>query len=81
MSVYVNPLVGPPAPTPPLGWSYLSCVVDSVAARALPTAPNLPSPNTISECANACLSLGFNVAGVEYSTVSQLGIALKGTLL
>ncbi|KAF1987013.1 WSC-domain-containing protein [Aulographum hederae CBS 113979] len=55
-------------PILPSGWSYGGCWNEGTSGRALPNGqPDSPT-NTIESCIAACSSLGYALAGLEYSS-------------
>jgi hypothetical protein len=52
----------------PTGWAYSGCYVDNANGRILATQRPDDPALTIESCVQACVGLGFTVAGMEYST-------------
>lgn len=53
-------------PPPPGGWLATGCYNDTVGVRTLNNAQYGLGDMTIEKCTTACLSQGYNIAGVEY---------------
>jgi WSC domain len=51
----------------PAGWNYKGCWIDGAYGRILPVGANLASPNTPASCIAACTSMGYSIAGMEFS--------------
>lgn len=51
----------------PSGWAYYGCYVDGVNGRILDYQQADSTTNTIASCVEQCISLGYTIAGVEYS--------------
>jgi WSC domain len=51
----------------PTGWEYKGCWIDGAYGRILPVGANLASPNTPASCIAACITLGYSIAGAEFS--------------
>lgn len=60
----------------PTGWSYKGCYVDNVDGRILITQKPDSQTLTVESCVNACISSGYKVAGIEYSTQCFCGNAI-----
>lgn len=54
--------------TLPTGWSYEGCWVDGAQGRILATQQPDSTTNTIESCIATCSSLGYGIAGLEYSS-------------
>jgi hypothetical protein len=54
--------------TLPTGWSYAGCYVDGAQGRIFSTQEPDSSSNTIESCIATCSSLGYTIAGLEYSS-------------
>lgn len=52
----------------PTGWSYKGCYVDNVDGRILITQKPDSQTLTVESCVNACITSGYKIAGIEYST-------------
>ncbi|KAJ7652259.1 WSC domain-containing protein [Mycena rosella] len=57
-------------------WNYLGCYTDSVAARTLPNGTHIVGTMTADKCASTCQSMGFALAGTEYSRECWCGNTL-----
>lgn len=58
---------GTAAGTLPSGWSYKGCYAEGTTGRAFVNQQPDSQTLTVESCVSACLSLGYSVAGVEYS--------------
>lgn len=58
-----------PVPTGlPTGFEYKGCYVDGPGYRVMQNQQPGDDKMTVSSCANACVKLGYDVAGMEYHT-------------
>lgn len=68
LTLYKNPANSPSAPTWPAGWNAAGCIVDNVnKTRTLSSYSFFNNTMTYTTCINKCESLGYKLAGVEYS--------------
>jgi hypothetical protein len=60
------------------GWTSSGCYVDSIGARALPYGINTINAGsmTVESCLDACWSLGYRYAGLEYSQECYCGATM-----
>ncbi|TAQ87945.1 hypothetical protein B7494_g3730 [Chlorociboria aeruginascens] len=52
----------------PTGWKYGGCYMEGASGRALSYEQPDSNTNTIEACINTCSSLGYSIAGMEFST-------------
>ncbi|KAF2730707.1 copper radical oxidase-like protein [Polyplosphaeria fusca] len=52
----------------PTGWTYKGCYVDGPGFRIMNFQQQDNAQMTIASCSNACNALGYEIAGMEYST-------------
>ena len=52
----------------PTGWKYDGCYTEGINGRALSYQQAGGSTNTIESCINTCITAGYSVAGLEYSS-------------
>ncbi|KAI9745488.1 MAG: hypothetical protein M1818_001022 [Claussenomyces sp. TS43310] len=52
----------------PAGWKYDGCYIDNAHGRILNHQQSDSQTNTVEICVNACIGLGYTIAGMEYSS-------------
>jgi WSC domain len=52
----------------PTGWKYDGCYTEGTGGRALSFGPPDSQANSVETCIQACIGLGYTIAGVEYGT-------------
>ena len=74
--------VSPTLTSLPSGYSYKGCYVDNANGRILSSQNPDSQTLTVESCVSSCVSQGFNVAGMEYSSQCFCGNAItnNGTL-
>ena len=78
---YYNSAIVPATVTLPAGWSTYGVVAEGNAGRALTYTLWSSSTNTVESCANGCASLGYTVAGTEYSQECYCGMFTCSALI
>ena len=60
-----------------MGWTYAGCYTEGVGNRALSFGQPDSDTNSVESCIQACINLGYTVAGMEYGTQCYCDDAMK----
>lgn len=84
LNLFFSGVPPPPRPPPPAEvqthdlWETLSCYSEGTNGRTLPVVPQVPGGGnnmTIENCLDACLALGYPLAGTEFGAECYCGLA------